>query len=247
MGKKISQITAEETGTLSETDVFEGEETGGSSFKYQLSVLKATLNSVYTAVTGWTPVSDTWTYASSSTITIPSDGTTTYRRGMKIRFKQGGGYKYYNCKTIAATLLTVVVNTDYTVANAAITDIAYSFAEEPLGFPGQFNFSTTATYSGGTTNPTSNTPSLAVYSVSAESAKLTILSALVRGGGDRTFTIFSTPFTAIAVSMIRGGDTITAAGLSSATTCYAETTSVFYQRTMANDGTYYINGEYFFT
>jgi len=102
---------------------------------------------------GWTPVYDTWTYASASTITIPTDGTTTYQKDVKIRFKQGAGFKYYVGTTIAATLITVAVNTDYVVANAAITDISYSYVENPFGWPGWFAFAPTIT--GFSANPTS--------------------------------------------------------------------------------------------
>lgn len=91
-------------------------------------------------VGGWIGIADSWTYASTSTINIPTDGTVFYQKGVKIRFKQGAGYKYYVASTVAATLLTVFVNTDYTVANAAITDIAYSYSENPLGFPTEFNW-----------------------------------------------------------------------------------------------------------
>jgi hypothetical protein len=50
MGKKISQITTEETSALSDTDVFEGEETGGTSFRYLFSVLKSTLKTYFDAI-----------------------------------------------------------------------------------------------------------------------------------------------------------------------------------------------------
>jgi hypothetical protein len=89
---------------------------------------------------GWTETSDAWSYASASTITIPSDGTTTYQKSMKIRLKQGGGYKYYVVASLTATVITVIVNTDYTVANSAITNIAYSFAEMPYGWPDFFAY-----------------------------------------------------------------------------------------------------------
>ncbi len=90
---------------------------------------------------GWVEVTDSWTYASASTITIPSDGTATYSRWMKIRFKQGGNYKFYICTALTATLITVLVNDDYVVANSAITDVAYSFAENPYQFPRHFKYS----------------------------------------------------------------------------------------------------------
>ena len=44
---------------------------------------------------GWIPATGTWTYASASTITIPTDGTTDYSKYMKVRLKQGSGYKFY--------------------------------------------------------------------------------------------------------------------------------------------------------
>ena len=75
---------------------------------------------------GWVAVTDSWAYASASTITVPSDATTKYQKGDRIRFKQGAGYKYGVIVTVAATLITILVNTDYTVANAGITDIWYS-------------------------------------------------------------------------------------------------------------------------
>lgn len=100
----------------------------------------------------WIPVNETWTYASASTITVPTNATTRFTKGVKIRFKQGGGYKYFVANVVAATLLTVVVNTDHTVANSAITDIAISYNTLPDGFPASWTFTSTLTAS--TTNPT---------------------------------------------------------------------------------------------
>lgn len=51
MGKKISQLTNEEASALSDTDVFEGEEGGGTSFKVLFSVWKSTLKTYFDAVT----------------------------------------------------------------------------------------------------------------------------------------------------------------------------------------------------
>ncbi len=89
---------------------------------------------------GWIEVTDSWTYASANTINVPTDATTTYKKGIGIRLKQGGGYKYYYGTIVAATLLTVTGGTDYTVANAAITDVAYTLSPETaVGFPVTFN------------------------------------------------------------------------------------------------------------
>ena len=98
---------------------------------------------------GWQDANETWTYASATTITVPSDATTKYQKGDKIRLKQGGAYKYFYIVTVAATLLTVTGGTDYTVANAAITDNYYSH-ENPIGFPDWFNYTPTLAVAAGT-------------------------------------------------------------------------------------------------
>ena len=100
--------------------------------------------------TGWQNVTDTWTYASSTTVTVPTDATATYEVGYAVRLKQGGGYKYYYITGVTATVLTLNGGSDYTVANSAITDIYISPDSSPVDFPGYFNFSTTRAVSGGT-------------------------------------------------------------------------------------------------
>ena len=88
----------------------------------------------------WTEVADAWAYASASTITVPTNATLTYQKWDRIRFKQGGSYKYFVITSLTATVLTMLVNTDFTVANSAITDIAYSRMAKPFGFPDSFAF-----------------------------------------------------------------------------------------------------------
>lgn len=97
-----------------------------------------------TALQGsWVPATGTWTYASATTVTVPTDATETYAIGQKIRFKQGAGFKYFYVVGVAATTLTLYGGSDYSVANAAITDIYYSVGVSPVGFPEWFNFTTT--------------------------------------------------------------------------------------------------------
>lgn len=96
------------------------------------------------ASNGWIPVNETWTYASATTITVPSGAASKYKKGDKIRYKQGGGYKYEYVITVTDTLLTVTGGSDYTVANATITDIYYSHELNPIGFPESFNWTPTA-------------------------------------------------------------------------------------------------------
>jgi hypothetical protein len=91
-------------------------------------------------LTGWIPAGETWTYASATRITVPSDARLKYQKGDKIRFKQGGDWKYMYVVGVAETYIDVTGGTDYTVANAEITSSYYSKIENPQGFPHYFNW-----------------------------------------------------------------------------------------------------------
>lgn len=138
-------------------------------------------NPIVTA-TEWQEISETWTYASASTITVATDATTRFRKGVKIRLKQGGAYKYFSASSVAATLITVFVNTDYTVANAAITDVAISYDEYPDGWPVWFARTPTISASGSMTI-SSSTLTFARYKPMARSVLEEIsYSAITLGG-----------------------------------------------------------------
>lgn len=94
---------------------------------------------------GWIPVYDTWTYASATTITVPSDATLKYKKGWGIRLKQGGSFKYFYIIGVASTTLTITGGSDYTLTNTTITDVAVCpMPYSALGFPGTFTYSPTA-------------------------------------------------------------------------------------------------------
>lgn len=103
------------------------------------------------SVDGWRPGEETPTYLSSGSMTVASDGTARYRVGQKVRFKQGGGYKYGYLTQVASTSVNFNAGSDYTVANAAITDFSTSDEVNPLGFPTWFNY--TPTLTGFSANP----------------------------------------------------------------------------------------------
>lgn len=112
---------------------------------------------------GWTAANETWTYASDSTITVPTGAASRYQKGDRLKFTQTT-VKYAVVVTVADTLLTIAVNTDYTVANAAITANYYSHQANPVGYPQFFNWTPSYTSGGGafTNAPTTN---LARFSV----------------------------------------------------------------------------------
>lgn len=88
-------------------------------------------------VDGWIPSGDSWAYASTSTITVPSGAASLYQKGDRIKFTQTT-VKYFVIVAVADTVLTLFGGTDYTVANAAISAISYSHKENPLGYPDWF-------------------------------------------------------------------------------------------------------------
>jgi len=90
-------------------------------------------------IDGWITANETWTYASADaptyTITVPTDATTKYSAGMRIKLTHGGSVKYFIITKVEATVLTLYGGTDYTLADTAITLPYYSMVKAPLGFP----------------------------------------------------------------------------------------------------------------
>lgn len=91
---------------------------------------------------GWVNPDETWTYVSATSFSVPTDLTAKYTRGVKIRLKQGGAYKYFIIvsSTYSAPNTTVVVTdaqggSTYTIANSTITDNNYSITVMPEGWP----------------------------------------------------------------------------------------------------------------
>lgn len=97
---------------------------------------------------GWVTVDDTWTYASATTITVPSGAASIYQKGDKIRFQNNnsGTYLYAHVTGVADTVLTVIGDA---VPNAALTDVYYSKTDNPQGFPSSFAFAFTLVGAGG--------------------------------------------------------------------------------------------------
>lgn len=117
---------------------------------------------VLSTADGWTTISGTFTYASSTTINVASGAAAIYSKGDKLRFQNNdsGTYLYAYVITVADTLLTVRGDT---VPNATLTDAYYSHQNNPLGFPTYFTWTPSGITSEGgafTNAPTINT---AVY------------------------------------------------------------------------------------
>lgn len=107
------------------------------------------------AQSGWTPANATWSYASASTITVPSGAASKYQKGDKIKFTQNGTVKYFYIIAVADTLLTVTAGSDFSVENTAtypITANYFSHEQNPIGFPQWFNY--TVIHGGYSSDPT---------------------------------------------------------------------------------------------
>jgi len=92
----------------------------------------------------WTAVADVWTRTGNHSFTAPGDVTDVYAPGVKVRYKDGGGYEYGVISTSSYsspdTTITLIANSDFAMAAATITDTAISPDLMPDGFPHKFNF-----------------------------------------------------------------------------------------------------------
>jgi len=92
---------------------------------------------------GWAAAGETWTYASADsptfTFTVAADVTTKYAVGQRIKLTQSTE-KFFIVTKVSTfsggnTTITVYGGTDYTLANATITNPYWSMVKAPFGFP----------------------------------------------------------------------------------------------------------------
>lgn len=103
---------------------------------------KGTGNIFFTHLYDWQKGSSTWTYASSTTFTVPQSDADLMTTGTKIWLTQTTS-KYFYVVSKSGTTITVSGGSDYSVANAAITAPYFSNAKSPVGFPQYFNYTPT--------------------------------------------------------------------------------------------------------
>jgi len=102
---------------------------------------------------GWIAANETWTYASSTSFTVSGNVTGKYQKGDKIKLTQSSTVKYFYIIGVSYsapnTTITITGGSDYSLANAPITDNYYSKVENPQGFPDYFNYNSTVSGTGG--------------------------------------------------------------------------------------------------
>lgn len=146
------------------------------------------------ADTGWNPVSDGWSYASPTTITVPSGAASLYTIGEKVRLTQTT-VKYFYIVGISDTVLTITGGSDYTLANAGISSISTAKGNA-IGFPDKFN--RVPTWTGSTTNPVYNNATLeAIFSmrgrVVSEEIAIIMGTTTTYGSGSYFFDLAVSP------------------------------------------------------
>ncbi len=132
---------------------------------------------------GWIAAGETWTYASATTITVPSGAVSKYQIGDKIKLTQTT-VKYFSIVGVADTLLTITGGDDYTLVDAAITLPYYSKIENPQGFPHWFNWTPAYSALGGMTY-TSVSTEFAYFKVIGNACEI-VLRAIGTTGGTAT-------------------------------------------------------------
>lgn len=144
---------------------------------------------------GWVDdTAHTWTYASASSFTIAGvDLTTTFTKGTRLKFTQTT-VKY---ATVASssfstdTTVNIIVNTDYTIADAAISVNYYSYQSKPQGYPYWFNW--TPTWGGFSSDPSNQ---ICKYSVIGN-----MCTFYITGGNSGTSNATTFTFTAPVASL----------------------------------------------
>ena len=88
---------------------------------------------------GWIYDTDTWSYVSTTSFKVSGkDVRYRFPKGTKIKLVQSGATKYFYVIATAYsadTTITITGGSDYSLANAAISGQAYSYAAAPQGFP----------------------------------------------------------------------------------------------------------------
>ena len=168
-------------------------------------------------VGGWIGVADTWTYVNAFQVTIPAGGTSFYSVGDKIRLTQTT-VKYFSVVAVADTLLTITAGTSYTLANAAISAVAYSKATNPVGWPEWFNFTSTVSGSTGSAGTYAETVYQSRFSVSGRTCKVVISKIITNLGSWTGSVLVQKPVTTtnstnvLMHGMVIDGGTITPRG-----------------------------------
>jgi hypothetical protein len=144
--KYFTQLTQLTAANIAAGDAWVVEDITAGETKYVTSSDAATYFLSAIGNDGWSADANTWTYASASTFTVTGNVTTTFQKGVKLKFTQTTvKYAVVLSSSYSApdTTVTIFTNTDYVIAAAAITNNYWSRIEHPQSFPHWFNYAVT--------------------------------------------------------------------------------------------------------
>lgn len=134
---------------------------------------------------GWIADTDTWTYASATSFTIAGkDVTAKFPKGTRIKCTNSTVKYFVVTSSTFSTNTTVNITggTDYTLADAAISNPYYSYQANPQGYPSVFNFTPTFA-AGASMTYTSVTFSACYFSVVGNVCTYSLHRAIGTTGG----------------------------------------------------------------
>ena len=141
MGKRTSQLTQLTAAQVAQGDFLPIVDVSAGQTKY-VTVKDLTGLPDF----GWSATGESWSYSSYNSttrigiVTVPTDATTKYTPGMRVRFSQTtGGTKYAIVTYVTATTLDLFFPIGSLLANEAITSPVYSSLKVPVGFTANAN------------------------------------------------------------------------------------------------------------
>ena len=149
----------------------------------------------------WQPIFQAASYVSATSILFTGADLTTYMTGyVKCRWYQSGWkYGYIASSSLGSgnTTATLVTNTSYTVANAAITDFSISYGN-PVDFPSKFSFNASASMVWNGTAPSGSPTKNEYFWISNGVCTVKIYNSGYTAGATNTQVTFTAPLTTIA-------------------------------------------------
>lgn len=193
-GAQINHTTLSNIGTNTHATI--DSHLGSTSNPHSVTAAQA----VAIPESGWIERSETWTRTGNYTFTISGDVTATYRKGTKIRYKDGGAFEYgvviSSSYSAPNTTITLATNDDYAMAAATITDKAISFVENPEAFPDWFNYANTIEGSAsGSMTWTLTSVIVAKFKVQGATCKYNVFAFGTTGGTASNTLRLSAPIT----------------------------------------------------
>lgn len=114
-------------------------------------------DNVSVPVNGWIADSNTWTRTGNHTFTLSGNATAYLTKGTFVKYTDSTpstdyGVIYSSVYASGITTVTLITNTNYSMAAGAISNRYYSYMANPAGWPGTFDYIPSTSYPNVTIN-----------------------------------------------------------------------------------------------